>query len=408
MRTPAREIASGRAAAAWRRACARATAWLRDLSAASSWAAAGDPLRLAEWTASCFGTRLTELTNETAQRDVPPVPAPRRRRAAPDASRPAGANAAPRAPVGWGSNDGARPPALPTGAIGRPRLAALAGDVSRALRGVSGRRRLALDLLQPPLDSEARKVAPDLLTARSASISNAALEKRVSARLDRSLARAFRRLLPQDEAPGTASPSGWQHRLSDPEPDLVLAAAGAPIAAAPAGMADVRTAAAPAQSRQPPIAASKADFLRWPPSAAGAESNPYPLGEPHARSWRRRISSPDPQLTLAPSGPPAIATERVSAGGPVRRQPTPAAEPTLPPHDRAAAMVPSASGAPAAIGPATALASAAADKQGEPRASGPDAASRPVSDRVRIDPLEFAEQLRLALIRDAHRIGIEV
>jgi len=393
MRTPAREIVSGRAAAAWRRACARATAWLRDLSAASSWAAAGDPLRLAEWTASCFGTRLAELTNETARRDVPPVRAPRRRRAAPDASRPVGANAAPRAPVGWGSNDGAppaaiarampgaRPPALPTGAIGRPRLAALAGDVSRALRGVSGRRRLALDLLQPPLDSEARKVAPDLLTARSASISNAALEKRVSARLDRSLARAFRRLLPQDEAPGTASPSGWQHRLGDPEPDLVLAAAGAPIAAAPATTADVRTAAAPAQSRQPAIAASTADFLRWPPSAAGAESNP---------------------MTLAPSGP------RVPAGGPFHRQPTPAAEPTLPPHDRAAAMVPSASNAPAAIGPATALASAAADKQGEPRASGPDAASRPVSDRVRIDPLEFAEQLRLALIRDARRIGIEV
>jgi hypothetical protein len=438
---------------------------MRDLSAASSWAAAGDPLRLAEWTASCFGTRLAEVTNASdrsavpsgptprRRRAVPPVPTPRHRRAALDESRPAGANAAARAPVPLRANDGrptaerrvpvaiargmpgAGPPALPTGAMGRPRLAALpigtmgrprlaalAGDVSRALRSVSGRGRLPLDLLQLPLDSDARKIAPDLLTARSASISNAALEKRVSARLDRSLARAFGRPLPQAAAPAAATPSGWQRRLGDPAPDLVLAAAGAPIAAVSAAATDVRTPLAPARSRQPVIGAPEADFLRAPPGAAGADkSDPSPLGESHARSWRQPISPPDPQLTLVPFGPLAITTERVPAAGPARREPTPAPEPALSRHDRAAAMVPSvpsASGAAMVQSPsgqatsgieaAKAFASGTPDTRSEPRAAGSDVASRPMWHRARLDPLEFAEQLRLALIHDARRMGIEV
>jgi hypothetical protein len=401
---------------------------MRDLSAASSWAAAGDPLRLAEWTASCFGTRLAEVTNASdrsavpsgptprRRRAVPPVPTPRHRRAALDESRPAGANAIARGMPGAG------PPALPTGAMGRPRLAALAGNVSRALRSVSGRGRRPLDLLQLPLDSDARKIAPDLLTARSASISNAALEKRVSARLDRSLARAFGRPLPQAAAPAAATPSGWQRRLGDPAPDLVLAAAGAPIAAVSAAATDVRTPLAPARSRQPVIGAPEADFLRAPPGAAGADkSDPSPLGESHARSWRQPISPPDPQLTLVPFGPLAITTERVPAAGPVRREPTPAPEPALSRHDRAAAMVPSvpsASGAAMVQSPsgqatsgieaAKAFASGAPDTRGKPRAAGSDVASRPISHRARLDPIEFAEQLRLALIHDARRMGIEV
>jgi hypothetical protein len=428
MRTRAREIVCGRAAAAWRRACARATAWMRDVCAASSWAAAGDPLRLDEWTACCFGTRLAELINANDRRAVASVPTPRRRHAALDKWRRDGANAAARAPVPPRANNGTRPAerrvpaAAPARAMGRARLAALAGDVSRALRKVGGRGRSAFELLEQSLETDARKVAPNLLTARSASIANAALEERVSARLDRSLARPFGRVLSRAVAPNAAAASGWQRRLDDPEPDLVLTAGGAPIGAGSAAAAAVRTPPAPGHSRQAAMAKPKANLVRSPPPAKGSEeSNPYRFGEPHARSWRRRISPPDPQLTLARSDAPTISRERATAADPVRREPAPAPEPALSRHDRTAAMpapLPSTSAtamapspssqAASAVEPAQAFASATADKHSEARASGPDAAPRPISPRARLDPIEFAEQLRLALIHDARRIGIEV
>src|SRR5260370_233623 len=68
LRRHRRDLVCGRPPGAWRRACARGTAWLREFAAATSWVLQRDPIDRADWNASPFGARLGELTSAVAER----------------------------------------------------------------------------------------------------------------------------------------------------------------------------------------------------------------------------------------------------------------------------------------------------------------------------------------------------
>jgi hypothetical protein len=389
MRTPRRDIVCGRAPGAWRRACARGTARLREFAAATSWVLRWDPIDLADWNAPPFGARLAELTSAMAERRGAAAKAPPHHRAAwtqstVDPRQPRSLES-PGAPARQ-RRDGATAPSLerqsrrtamrnapkamaaarhmpwpPQTNMTRQRLAALAGDVTRALRNLGRRPRADLDWHPAPPSSQRALTSSGDQKAIKRGLASADLHERAIGRIARALSRTPTQLpLAQRSWAVAEDPAGWARSIAQPDPGLLLIA---PDAA-------VMVMAAPASDRR----------------ARGVSQLP-------AEGLRRPVRSPEPpeaSRTARRTPTSAVAGNEDASDDLSKDAMTEIAPPLRPRFFSPFELAARRQSAPA-----------------QPAAQLSTASSRS-PDRLRFDAVEFAEHLRNALIDDARRLGIDV
>ncbi|SED65305.1 hypothetical protein SAMN05519104_4012 [Rhizobiales bacterium GAS188] len=249
----------------------------------------------------------------------------------------------------------------PATGMTRPRLSALAGDVTRALRllGRPPRADLGLYLASPPSTGSSASVGNP--TAIKRAVASANLHEHAIGRIAQALSRTTGRSPSvQRSWVVAADPAGWMRSIAEPDPGLTLIAPDAPVIR---GMA-------PASDRRPRGASQIPAVGLRPPVMSGEL--------PEASQTARRAPA------SAVGGEDAIldgSTKDMSAN----------IVPPLDPRRFSASEL------------------AARHQSAPAQAASPiSAASARRTDRLRIDPVEFAEHLRNALINDARRLGIDV
>jgi hypothetical protein len=379
------DVVCGRAPGAWRRACARKTVWLRDFATASAWIRRWDPIDLAKWTALPFGVRLAELTG-TAAVGARATTTPASSRRPSFAQWPIGGQrsrnlraevpcatqrsnldigATPSPPrsarltgIGAAQRRGARHKlGAPATGMTRARIAALAGDMTRALRAVTGRSRAIQDLPSTLSPSAASYRGWPNATKREAA--NAEMYERARRRVTAALSRAFGQppTVVYSWATGV-DPIGWTHAIAPPDPGLAMIAADTPVIAMPSSLDhEVRgISRLPAEGRQ------------------GGSRSAEPAATP--QTVRRAVADGAEGEAARLDGSDVDKSGMIASPLGAARLPMPRAE---------------------------------ARREGAPAQEPLKAGTSPRQpDRPRFDREEFAEHLRIILIEDARRLGIDV
>ena len=442
-----REAVSGHSATAWARQSERRTRWVRHYVLASSWPVRFGSLDLADWLGSPFGTPLAELTSGSdglvpqtllssrhRTRSVTPynraqqpqlgsaisqTPAPLRSPLLPTSGT---QNRTAVAPNTVRHSERTRLAGRAPASASRPQLTAWAGTVRELPGAVRPDIRAKMGLEARPAGQDS---PPPLTIPR---IASAAVGVRADAGVNATVARIAGQPL---FAPGTATlapgASGWKSAMGTREIDF---AGGLPTGqnvgrrseARPARRASTDDAATPVATGvspersgrrglsngwDTPIAPPQPGFVPAPAQAVLARETELP-GPGSSASPRFGLAMvPDVNAPLSSAFDASLAmlpgaTE--SERGAATRMFVPAIEASSFATAEAAGLLPS--GVDRAIYPSFP----------SPRASeklfftGPET-SRPAPDATRrplIDAIDFAEQLRVALIEDARRHGIEV
>jgi hypothetical protein len=350
---------------------------------ATSWVLKYDPIDLTDWNASPFGTRLAELTRATAERvgaaTRPASPhrpvwaqsttaTPQMRSAQPAATlagqrREFAAAPSLERPSRGTAMRGARrvaarhEPRAPVTDITRAYLATLAGNMTPVLRAIAHRPRADLS---PPRASppQARTSAIAGAPKATRDVASADLHEHAIRRIATTLSRAYGRPLSAGHSwLAAADPIGWMRALGEPDPGLALIAPEAPVVpmAAPPRDRDSQRA-----RQMPPEGPS--------PSILSGEPPPAPL------TSGRASASPAGGEAAVLGGSDGDASTIIAMPFGPRRISAPES------GESASAQALSQTGVRSARG----------------------------VDRPRFDREEFAEHLRIALIDDARRLGIDV
>lgn len=390
-----RDALGGFAAFAFTRSIARQIAWLGDFASASAWLARPVGLDFGPWQQPLFGSALAGLTKSLARPDVPREPgdatAPGRNRqtmaVAPPSRRPADVIARP-APQSR-ARQRAAADAIGPARMSTAGLTALTGPPSRAVRAGSPPRAIRPGL--PTLPSQpGAGIAPPMLANDVAAgrprpraadrISRPAFVTAADApeRLSRVLGRRVRRSLSAMASPHGATAAieaAWRQRgVTAPESGLRLQ----PAAVVSIGQAAEQRNRGAAPGFGPPRAHATGTVVE-----AGTTRRrllPEPLAEPGHGRPRNGPGSFDLPNAAARAAARAADTASPLPGG-VEAAETPSF-----------AALAASGRAPVCAAPTSAT----------------PAAAYPASSRSRLDPFEFAEQLRDVLLADARRHGIDV
>lgn len=408
---------SGRAILAWASESVRRTRWIRGYVLSSSWPGSFGVLDLAIWIASPFGTRLAEATGETAH-PASRAPLPSRRRTRPAESHEraitwppaAGSELCRRARMPFSSSRGGQwkktptspstnshdarrcrvePSAMPATAP-RARLAAWAGTV----RGLSP---IPRQDIRAELGLERAPGVPRLEPPMSGrQFASTALAAHATARIDRAVSRILGRPLFAPRATsGTPGTTGWQAMIAEPVAVSVIEQPGLGES-----VRELASGERPADRPAPFTGWDSPIAMPQPGSVASLSETMLAEETDLARTERPTDPSPRPvtKRVTAPFESPAERGERpgafappMFAGGSVANKPSGVAPAPHADHRSFASLsYPRAEEKVALTGP---VAAALVGRGAVP---------------TTIDPIDFAEQLRVALIDDARRHGIEV
>lgn len=408
------EFVSGSSAFAWRRRCARSTSWLHELSRASARLAGYHLPDFERWTTSIFGACLTELTNVIVD-DVlagGPARAMRRHVTGSAETRPADRRAdngrkvrlarvlsAREADQGL-AGPASRPRASATSllsaalpqAVSGSTLATLAGYVPRAWPGSGpsrpGQRGVSRSSPKPGADAAgggmlrsgaapvvgAGAKVPDPATASTI------LGRRVNARAGYALADAFAPAIRARSSPPLSDAAGWACTITGPQPGLVLLDADVQLLPRAPGAGS--------------------------PNPQEPRSRPAPEPGPGRRVTAQPIV-PSPAYSVVPQTEPVFAGQVPQAT--THREDLTARNGHTAEIDVAADTAPVALDPPATAAHFSALTALDRRHGYLPAVAAPlSVAESRAEERHRSDPLEFAEQVRMALIDDARRHGIGV
>lgn len=375
-----RDAVGGFAVFAFARAIARGVGWLHDFASISTWAARPTGIDFGPWQQPVFGDALAELTALLARQELPRE---RRNEGGRTRSRQASTPALPSRQPGDAmahpaSQSRARPrtaaDAVGPARIPTTRLAALAGRPPPATRGGSPAR-LSKDGARTSPPSPANDGA-GLPTRAANRLSRPAFVTRTHAseRLGRILTRRVRHSVSAITSPpdtAAAIEAAWRHGIAAPESGLRLEQAAA-------------------------LSVGQTTLRRDGALAAGS-------GLPRARAAGTHVEAGTARRRFLPESLTELGHgQKRSVAGPLDLSNAAART--------ADEATPSSANTEAGESPSFAVLAAPRRVSAPMPSSAPGitAATHPAGSRIRLDPFEFAEQLRDVLLADARRHGIDV